>query len=57
MEREDLRVLPLASVGVVKGVWEVFIRPELTAERLAFAGGVALGALAAKSLTQGWEKN
>ena len=41
----------LGTAGLIKGIYEVFIKPELTVERLAFAGGLALGAVVMNRLS------
>lgn len=43
MNREDYRLLPLASIGVAKGLYEVYVKPELTAKRGWLAVGTVVG--------------
>jgi len=51
MDREDYKVLPLAIVGAAEGIARYYIKPEITTERVAFLGGLVIGALVAKSLS------
>lgn len=44
MTREDYKLLPLASVGLARGVFNVYVRPELTSKRMWAA--IGLGVLA-----------
>lgn len=50
-DQADYQALPLALVGLGVATWEIMVKPELTPTRLAFIGGLVLGAVVASALT------
>lgn len=50
-DQEDYQALPLALVGLGVAAFEVIIKPELTPTRLAFIGGLVIGAGVAYKLS------
>jgi hypothetical protein len=50
-ERDDYQALPLALVGLGVAAYEVIIKPEITPTRLAFIGGLVIGAGVAYKLS------
>ena len=50
-DQEDYQALPLALVGLGKGIFEVVIRPEISRDRLAFIGGLVIGGVVTDKLT------
>ena len=50
-DQEDYQALPLALVGLGVAAYEVIIKPELTPTRLAFIGGLVIGAGVAYKLS------
>ena len=55
-DQEDYQALPLALVGLGVAAYEVVIKPEITPSRLAFLGGLVIGA-GVISLAQDYTKN
>ena len=51
-DKDDYEALPLALVGLGVATWEVIVKPELTPTRLAFIGGLVVGAVVASMPTQ-----
>ena len=51
-DKDDYEALPLALVGLGVATWEVIVKPELTPTRLAFIGGLVVGAVVACMPTQ-----
>ncbi len=49
-DREDYAALPLALVGLGVAAFEVIIKPEITPTRLAFIGGLVVGAVVTDKL-------